>query len=74
MELERRMDVLTANAINRAIEIDRAEGAIRAWIYLTQLGVSTETIQRILNTNGTLGANRPTQGQPPGRSVDRRRS
>ncbi|WUR15656.1 hypothetical protein E7V67_011300 [[Empedobacter] haloabium] len=59
MQPERRMDVLTAGEIDRAIEIDRIEGAIKAWLYLAQRGVSPDTIRRILSLDGaTVGARR----------------
>lgn len=52
MQPERRTDALTADEINRAVELDRTQGAIAAWIYLMRRGVSTNTIQRVLMIAG----------------------
>ncbi|AXA91108.1 hypothetical protein [Massilia sp. YMA4] len=61
------MDVLTAGEIDRAIEIDRMEGAIKAWLYLAQRGVSPDTIRRILSLDGTaVAARRPYAQSGPG--------
>lgn len=64
MQPERRMDVLTAGEIDRAIEIDRMEGAIKAWLYLAQRGVSPDTIRRILSLDGAAVAARRPFGAP----------
>lgn len=70
MQPERRMDVLTAGEIDRAIEIDRIEGAIKAWLYLAQRGVSPDTIRRILSLDGAaVGARRSYA--PAGAGTDR---
>lgn len=48
MQTDRRTDALTAAHIERALEIDQAEGAVKAWLYLMHRGVSSETIERVL--------------------------
>ncbi|WEF34917.1 hypothetical protein [Pseudoduganella chitinolytica] len=58
------MDMLTAGEIDRAIEIDRMEGAIRAWLYLAQRGVSPDTIRCILSLDGTAVAARRAFRKP----------
>lgn len=73
MQHERRMDALTADDIDRAMAIDRTEGAIKAWMYLTQRGVPTETIHRVLVNNGTPDAFQLLRAQPAGGSLDSRR-
>lgn len=70
MQPERRMDVLTAGEIDRAIEIDRMEGAIKAWLYLAQRGVSPDTIRRILSLDGAALAARRAHA-PAGPGPDR---
>jgi hypothetical protein len=64
------MDVLTAGDIDRAIEIDRIEGAIKAWLYLAQRGVSPDTIRRILSLDGAAVAARRSY-VPSGPGADR---
>lgn len=48
MQPERRTDTLTADVIDRAVELDQTRGAITAWIYLMRQGVPTDVIQRVL--------------------------
>lgn len=58
MKPERRTDIVTAIAINRALEIDEEEGAIAAWVYLTRCGIPLKTMERVLIANATTGARR----------------
>lgn len=48
MQPERRTDLLTASHIDEALEINREQGAVRAWRYLMDCGVASETIHRVL--------------------------
>ena len=47
-QLDRRQDSALAREIDRAIFIDHFEGALKAWSHLVQLGVSPNTIRRVL--------------------------
>ncbi len=51
MQMDRRADALTAESIERALQIDREAGAVQAWLYLMQCGVLERTIHRVLVLN-----------------------
>ena len=71
MQPDRRTDVLTAGDINQALAIDRAEGAVAAWVSLMRCGVPSETIQRVLMLGTVQGAR--LKARPVGGIADRRR-
>lgn len=71
MQPERRTDVLTACEIDKAIEIEREDGAIRAWIYLMKHGVPSATILRVLALSDALASHQPLTFRR--RAFDRRR-
>lgn len=48
MQLERRTNLQTASHIDEALKINREQGAVRAWRYLMDCGVKSETIHRVL--------------------------
>jgi hypothetical protein len=66
MHSDRRRDRARAEIINNGIAMDVQEGAIRAWIYMTNHGISPNTIQRVLALDGVPS----TRRRPPLQSHD----
>lgn len=51
MSMERRIDAKTRHVIYAGVEMDRVEGALKAWVFLTRHGISPNTICRVLGLN-----------------------
>lgn len=64
MQLDRRRDVAMTKIINTAIVMDKKEGAVRAWIFLSRHGVSPNSIHRVLALDGHTAAKRRPYTEP----------
>jgi hypothetical protein len=49
---DRRTNLKLAQEIDRAIVLERTDGAVKAWAALAQLGMSPNAIRRLLGMDG----------------------
>lgn len=60
MALAERCDLMLEKIVDRGIALDSRGGAVAAWVYLQQHGVSEEVIVRVL-TNPSLRRSKSTR-------------